>query len=119
MWSRVRSTGPGATMPAMTKPSTSTRLTMPEAAARLQWSVRFLKRRLAAHGIAPIGKGKAARVTEEDMADLEAKERTPCGPPSTSLQEIVSRPVTSVTARRSDRELAAMLRRSSKERERR
>ncbi len=60
------------------KPMTDQRLTMPEAAGRLRWSVRYLKSRLAAHNIAPIGRGKAARLTEDDMKALEAKERT-CG----------------------------------------
>jgi hypothetical protein len=54
------------------------RLTIPQAAERLQWSVRFLKSRLAAHNIRPIGNGRAARLTEEDLKQLEAKERQPC-----------------------------------------
>ena len=58
---------------------TDKRLTLPQAAARLQYSVRFLKSRLAAHKIAPIGRGKAARITEEDYKAFEAKERAPCG----------------------------------------
>ena len=51
------------------------RLTLPQAAERLQWSVRFLKSRLAAHNIRPIGPGRAARLTKEDLEQLEAKER--------------------------------------------
>ena len=54
------------------------RLTLLEAAARLQWSVRHLKSRLARHSIAPIGRGRAARLTLQDLELLEAKERTPC-----------------------------------------
>src|SRR5258708_18194882 len=54
------------------------RLTLPQAAKRLQWSVRHLKSRLAAHSISPIGRGRAARLTEDDFKQLEAKERQPC-----------------------------------------
>jgi hypothetical protein len=98
-----------------------TRLTMPEAAGRLRWSVRYLKSRLAAHNIAPIGRGKAARLTEEDLTALEAKERTACGS-STSRPESAEHRSTSVAATlqvgsstRPGRGLAAALRRSLKD----
>jgi hypothetical protein len=53
-------------------------LTLGQAAARLQWSVRYLKSRLIAHSISPIGRGRAARLSEHDLELLEAKERHPC-----------------------------------------
>lgn len=52
-------------------------LTLPQAAGRLQWSVRTLKRKLAARGIGTIGKGRLARLSEADLARLIEAERQP------------------------------------------
>ena len=96
----------------------SERLTLPEAARRLKWSVRFLKSRLAAHSIAPIGRGRAARITEKDLEALEAKERTPCGSNTSLPESAVSRGTSPAAIRpaalnaRPGRGLAAALRRS-------
>jgi hypothetical protein len=101
-------------------PATDRRLTLPQAAARLQYSVRFLKSRLAAHNIAPIGRGRAARITEDDFKLFEQRERAPCGS-NTSQQASEERPSTSAgvmppgrSRSLQDRELALALRRSLK-----
>jgi hypothetical protein len=51
-------------------------LTLGQTALRLQWSVRYLKSRLTAHSIHPIGRGRAARLSEHDLELLEAKNVT-------------------------------------------
>jgi hypothetical protein len=64
-------------------------LTLAQAAGRLQWSVRTLKRKLAARGIGTIGKARLARLSEADLARLIEAERqvvgqvAPASPPST------------------------------------
>src|ERR1700744_4471100 len=67
------------------------RYTISEAAKHLRWSVRTVRRLLALHGIATIGKGRLARLTANDIETLEKKERERCrskssasGEPSTS-----------------------------------
>jgi hypothetical protein len=50
-------------------------LTLAQAGERLQWSVRTVRRRLAAHGIATIGPGKRARLTPDDFNRLIEAER--------------------------------------------
>src|SRR5687767_8395571 len=96
------------------------RLSLPQAADRLQWSVRFLKSRLAAHNIAPIGRGRAARVTEEDLKALEAKERTACGSSTSHPASAAPRGISAVAMPRAglrsprDGGIAAALRRSHK-----
>src|ERR1700733_13393100 len=53
-------------------------LTLSQAAARLQWSVRTLKGRLLARGIGPIGRGRLARITEQDFERfIEAERQRP------------------------------------------
>ena len=41
----------------------------------MQWSARTVQRRLAAHGIATIGTGRRARITQEDLVRLIEAER--------------------------------------------
>jgi len=60
-------------------------LTLAQAAARLQWSVRTLKRKLASHGIGTVGRGRIARLSEEDLARLINAERQPVGGPVVGL----------------------------------
>jgi hypothetical protein len=50
-------------------------LTLGEAAKRLQWSVRTLRSRLRDYGIGTMGRGRIARVTEQDFARLIEAER--------------------------------------------
>jgi hypothetical protein len=50
-------------------------LTLGETAKRLQWSVRTLRSRLRDYGIGTIGRGRIARVTEQDFARLIEAER--------------------------------------------
>lgn len=54
------------------------RLTLQEAAARMSWPVKTLKRLLGLHKIYTIGTGRNARLTENDLRQLEAKERERC-----------------------------------------
>lgn len=50
-------------------------LTLDQAAKRLQWSTRTLQRKLRDHGIGTIGRGRLARLTEQDLARLVEAER--------------------------------------------
>jgi hypothetical protein len=50
-------------------------LTLGETAKRLHWSVRTLRSRLRDYGIGTIGRGRIARVTEQDFARLIEAER--------------------------------------------
>jgi len=50
-------------------------LTLAQAAARLQWSVRTVRSRLQAHGIGTVGRGRLARLTEQDLERLIEAER--------------------------------------------
>ena len=45
-------------------------LSLTEAAARMNWSRRTLRRALDRAGISPIGRGRLARITEADLAKL-------------------------------------------------
>jgi excisionase family DNA binding protein len=55
-------------------------LTLPEVAERLRWSVRTLKRLLRKHGIATIGTGRLARLTQADIDEFIRRMR-PAQPP--------------------------------------
>jgi hypothetical protein len=83
------------------------RLTLPQAADRLQWSVRHLKSRLAAHSILPIGRGRAARLTEDDFKQLEAKERQPC---RTSSSRRDGEAIIGISAARTPKAVSSILR---------
>jgi hypothetical protein len=63
-------------------------LKLAQAADRLQWSVRTLKRRLWAHGIGMIGSGRLARLTERDLAVLVEAERQLVPKPSPGVDPL-------------------------------
>ncbi len=62
-------------------------LTLAQAAERLQWSVKTIRRRLAHHGIATIGSGRRARITEADFDRLIEAERQPPRNPTITFPE--------------------------------
>jgi hypothetical protein len=52
-------------------------LPLAQAAERLQWSVRTLRRKLVEHGIGTIGSRRLARLAEQDLERLIEAERQP------------------------------------------
>lgn len=60
-------------------------LTLSEAAERMKWSVRALKKKLADHGIGTIGAGRLARLTEHDVERLMQAEHQVVAPPPPSV----------------------------------
>jgi RNA 3'-terminal phosphate cyclase len=87
--------------------------TLDEAASKFGWSRQTLTRALARHGIAPVGKGRIARLTEIDVLKLLEAERChtnyshPASAASTgaSVEQSVMRELRKQRARRIEKEL--------------
>jgi excisionase family DNA binding protein len=56
-------------------PDSEIYMTFGQAAARLQWHIKTLRRALAKHGITAIGRGRRARLSEADLQRVIAAER--------------------------------------------